>query len=209
MKYLGLVIALLIFSCGKEEKIMLPKAAKTIVSDVKDHSPIYIFFRTKGIDTLAEVNRKNSIITTNWILNIDARLSLKLVIPEVMKLQDKKRKEKAHKHEKAQNYYAYADTIGKNMAFIAFTKVFYNVRKPLNGGIIIYFKKGSDSAIIDNQIIKKENILEYMYSANYAVNPPILLLFDMNMSFGEYLQNKIIIKELDTFYNEVPQEFIF
>jgi hypothetical protein len=55
------------------------------------------------------------------------RLLLKLVIPEVMKLQDKKRKEKAHKIEKAENYYAYADSIGKNMAFISFTKLYYTI----------------------------------------------------------------------------------
>ena len=67
------------------------------VSNVVDHSPIYVFFRTKGKDTLAEVNRKNSIISTNWILNIDKRLPLRLVIPEVMKLQEKKRNEVPHK----------------------------------------------------------------------------------------------------------------
>ena len=82
---------------------MLQKSNVTIVSDVKDLSPIYIFFRNKGKDTLAEVNRKNSIITTNWILNIDRRLPLRLVIPEVMKLQEKKRSEIAHKNELAEN----------------------------------------------------------------------------------------------------------
>jgi hypothetical protein len=60
-------------------------------------SPIYIFLEQRK-DTLAEVNRKNSIISTNWILNVDKRLPLRLVIPEIMKLQQKKREEKkAHK----------------------------------------------------------------------------------------------------------------
>ena len=124
MKYLSLIVVYLLISCGNKETILLPKSNKTIVSDVQDHSPIYVFFRTKDKDTLAEVNRKNSIITTNWILNIDKRLPLRIVIPEVMKLQEKKRKEKAHKNEKAENYYSYADSIGKNMAFIPFTNVY-------------------------------------------------------------------------------------
>ena len=89
--------------CGNKEYILLPKSNLTIVSDVKYHSPIYIFFRNKGKDTLAEVNRKNPIITTIWILNIDRRLPLRLVIPEVMKLQEKKRSEIAHKNELAEN----------------------------------------------------------------------------------------------------------
>ena len=105
----------------------MPKASTTIVKNVEDLSPIYMFFRTKGKDTLAEVNRKNSIITTNWILNIDKRLPLRLVIPEVMKLQKRKREEKDHHNESAENYYSYADTIGKNLAFIPFTKVYYKM----------------------------------------------------------------------------------
>lgn len=199
----------LFLSCGNKEDILLPKSNVTIVKYVQDHSPIYIFFRTKDKDTLAEVNRKNSIITTNWILNIDKRLPLRIVIPEVMKLQDKKRKEKAHKNEKAENYYSYADSIGKNMAFIPFTNVYYKITKPLNGGLILNFKKQSDSILIDNLIMKTNEVVDYIHSINYAVNPKIILVFDKNMSFEEYLQIKILIKELDTFNKEVPQEFIY
>ena len=72
--------------CGNKEYILLPKSNLTIVSDVKDHSPIYIFFRSREKENLLEVKKKNSIITTIWILNIDRRLPLRLVIPEVMKL---------------------------------------------------------------------------------------------------------------------------
>jgi len=209
MKYLSLVIIFLLLSCGNKEDILLPKSNVTVVSDVIDHSAIYIFFRTSGKDTLAEVNRKNSIITTNWILNIDKRLPLKLVIPEVMKLQDKKRKEKAHKNEKAENYYSYADTIGKNMAFILFTKVYYVIGKPTEGDMIIRFKKENNLAFVNGVEIHKKEIVNYVDSINQSVKPKMVLLFDKNMSFGEYVQNKILIKELDTFNKEVPQEFIF
>ena len=208
MKYLSLIVVFLLISCGNKETILLPKSNKTIVSDVQDHSPIYVFFRTKDKDTLAEVNRKNSIITTNWILNIDKRLPLRIVIPEVMKLQDKKRKEKAHKNEKAENYYSYADSIGKNMAFIPFTNVYYKIGKPYSGGLILSFKKKSDSIIVDNLSMKTNEVVDYIQSINYAINPKILLVFDKNMNFEEYLQIKILIKELDTFNKEVPQEFI-
>lgn len=208
MKYFCLIAAFLFLSCGNKEAVLLPKSNVTVVSDVQDHSPIYIFFRTKDKDTLAEVNRKNSIITTNWILNIDKRLPLRIVIPEVMKLQEKKRKEKAHKNEKAENYYSYADSIGKNMAFIPFTNVYYKIGKPFSGGLILNFKKKSDSIIVDNLLMKRNEVVDYIQSINYAINPKILLVFDKNMNFDEYLQIKILIKELDTFNKEVPQEFI-
>jgi hypothetical protein len=131
MKYVTLIIAFLLFSCGGKKDVLLPKANVSIVKDVQDHSPIYIFFKTEGKDTIAEVNRKNSIISTNWIFNIDKRLPLRLVIPEVIKLQEKKREDSAHKNEKAENYYSYADSIGKNLAFLPFTKVYYKMGEPI------------------------------------------------------------------------------
>jgi len=211
MKYCSLILIFLLLSCGNKEDILLPKSNVTIISDVKDHSPIYIFFRTNGKDTLAEVNRKNSIISTNWILNIDKRLPLRLVIPEIMKLQEKKRSEVAHKNELAENYYSYADSIGKNLAFLPFTKVYYKMEKPESDGFafVFYFKKASDLVLINNTKIKKEDISNYLSSFNFAVNPKILLVFENNLSFEEYLQTKILIRELDTFNKDVPEEFIY
>ena len=71
-----IVIALLLislFSCGKKE-IQLPQLNETVVADVKDHSPIFMFFETNGKDTLIDVNRSNSISSTNWLFNIDKRI---------------------------------------------------------------------------------------------------------------------------------------
>ena len=172
MKYFTLIVVFVFFSCGNKEDVFLPKAATTIVKNVDDLSPIYIFFRTKGKDTLAEVNRKNSIISTNWILNIDKRLPLGLVIPEVIKLQKKKREEKAHKNEKAENYYSYADTIGKNLAFISFTNVFYN------------------------SIIKNEDFKKYLMELPKDKLNEVAFCFDKEMSYGTYIQNKIFIESL-------------
>lgn len=194
MKYLSLIVLFVLMSCGNKEDILLPKSDITIVSNIEDHSPIYIFFRTNDKDTLAEVNRKNSIITTNWIFNIDKRLPLRIVIPEVMKLQDKKRKEKAHKNEKAENYYSYADSIGKNMAFISFTKVFYKMEKPI--GSIIYFDKNNE-ILIENNVIKREKIKEMFTTIlpkKLANN--FIFMFDKNMSYGMYIQNKVFIESL-------------
>jgi hypothetical protein len=194
MKYISLIVVFLFLSCGNREDILLPKSNTTIVADVQDHSPIYIFFRIKEKDTLAEVNRKNSIITTNWILNIDKRLPLRLVIPEVMKLQEKKRKEKAHKNEKAENYYSYADSIGKNLAFIPFTKVYYKLAKPFSGYNSICFYKNHIK--VNNNIVTREELQKYLN--NMFIENPVsfILCFDKNDSYGSYIQNKIFVKGL-------------
>jgi len=210
MKYCTLIIIFLLFSCERKEDVLLPKSNVTIVKDVQDHSPIYIFFKIEGKDTIADVNRKNSIISTNWLFNIDKRLPLKLVIPEVIKLQEKKRADSAHKNENAENYYSYADSIGKNLAFLPFTKVYYKIGKPESKFDIISFRKGSDLVSSNGLQIKKIEFIKEFYAKKYEVTPNVVFLFDKNMSYEEYIQNKILIgKFKGDNVDELPEEFIF
>ena len=210
MKYFSLIALSFLFSCGNKEDVLLPKSDTTVVNDVQDHSPIYLFFREQNNDTLVEVNRNNSIITTNWIFNIDKRLPLKMVIPEVIKLQEKKRKEKAHKNEKAENYYAYADSIKKKMAFIPFTKVNYYLRKPKKNDFVIAFKKGSDKVSLNGRFVKKSDLLQEFFSIQFIIKPRFVVQFDKNMSYGEYIQNKILLRKFDLYnVNPIsPNEFV-
>ncbi|MFH6970996.1 hypothetical protein [Flavobacterium petrolei] len=210
MKYFTLIVLFTLYSCGNKEDILLPKANTTIVKNVDDLSPIYIFFRTKGIDTLAEVNRKNSIISTNWILNVDKRLPLRLAIPEIMKLQQKKREEKAHKNEKAENYYSYADTIGKNLAFIPFTNVYYKLEKP-KSGIVVFFDKNNE-ILVDDTVVKQEELQAYLNKSLNNKSMQYIFCFDKNLNFGSYIQNKIFINGLklpSSEFNIKQEEFIY
>ena len=210
MKYFSLIfITFLVFSCASKEDVLLPKSNTSIIKDVQDHSPIYIFFKTEGKDTIADVNRKNSIISTNWIFNIDKRLPLRLVIPEVIKLQEKKRGEQAHKNEKAENYYSYADSVRKNLAFLPFTKVFYAMSKPTDGDLVISFKKGSNIVLVNNEEVKREEVLERIGQIAFFVKPKVYLLFDKNMSYQEYIETKIEFQKLNSYNDEIPKEFIF
>ncbi|MBX9806325.1 MAG: hypothetical protein K2X95_00855 [Flavobacteriaceae bacterium] len=203
MKYFSLILLFVLFSCGNKESVLLPISNVTIVSNVVDHSPIYIFFRTKGKDTLAEVNRKNSIITTNWIFNIDKRLPLRLVIPEVMKLQEKKRNEVAHKNELAENYYSYADSIGKNLAFLPFTKVYYKMEKPTFSFIVFFSKK--NEIFVDGTPGTREELIHFLNSFKDKTEI-IRFGFDDNMSYGTYIQNEIFIQSLKI---KNKEEFIY
>ena len=210
MKYFTLIVLFTVFSCGNKEAVLMPKANTTIVKDVVDLSPIYIFFRTKGKDTLAEVNRKNSIISTNWILNVDKRLPLRLTIPEIMKLQQKKREEKAHKNEKAENYYSYADTIGKNLAFIPFTNVYYKMEKP-KSEIVVFFTKNNE-ILVDDIVVKQEELQAYLNKAPHNKSIQYIFCFDKNLNFGSYIQDKIFINSLklpSSEFNIKQEEFIF
>lgn len=204
IKYLFGIVVLLCFSCGNKEDVLLPKADQTIVKEVVDLSPIYIFFRVKGKDTLAEVNRKNSIITTNWILNIDKRLPLRLVIPEVMKLQQRKREEKEHRNELALNYYSYADSIGKNLAFIPFTQVYYKMKKP-KSGVEVYFDK-NNKILVNNKVIAKNDLENYI--KQNSANEDVFYCFDKNMLFDNYINLKIFLRSIEWKFIS-NQEFIY
>lgn len=80
-----------------------------------------MFFKTEKNDTIIEVNRSNSISSTNWLFNIDKRLPLKLIIPEIQKLQAKK-ENSSHKNEDSENYFTYMDNVKKSLAFLPFAK---------------------------------------------------------------------------------------
>ena len=205
MKYSMLIFLFIFFSCGNKKDILLPKSNVTLVKDIQDHSPIYIFFKINGKDTVADVNRKNSIITTNWILNIDKRLPLRLVIPEVMKLQQKKREEKAHKNEAALNYYSYADSIGKNMAFIPFTEVYYKMGQP-KSGTVVFFNKNNEIWV--NDLAVKRAYFNAFFKNVKINSDTIRFAFDANMSYGMYIQNKILMESLEKQSDSI-EEFIY
>lgn len=203
MKYFSLILVFVMVSCGNQEDILLPKSNVTLVADVQDHSPIYMFFRVKAKDTLIEVNRKNSIISTNWILNIDKRLPLRVVIPEVMKLQEKKREEVVHKNELAENYYSYADSIGRNMAFLPFTKVYYKMEKP-KSNFVIFFSK-NNQIYGDGFSGSREELKQHLTSFEDKYRN-IRFGFDKNMSYGTYIQIEIFIQSLKF---DSKEEFIY
>ncbi|MGO4905068.1 hypothetical protein [Flavobacterium sp. W20_MBD1_R3] len=210
MKYFTLIVLFTLFSCGEKEDILLPKGNTTIVKNVADLSPIYIFFRIKSKDTLAEVNRKNSIISTSWILNIDKRLPLRLAIPEIMKLQQKKREEKAHKNEKAENYYSYADTIGNNLAFLPFTNVYYQLEKP-KSGVVVFFVKNNE-ILVDQVSVKQQELQAYLDKLSSEASNQYVFCFDKNITFGSYIQNKIFLNSLklpSSEFNLKQEEFVY
>lgn len=208
-----LFIIFTIFSCNNKEEMALPKADVSIVKEVYDHSPVYIFFRTKGKDTIADLNRKNTIGTTNWIFNIDKKLPLKLAIPEIIFLQNKK-KNGMHTNDKAENYYSYADSIGKNLAFVPFTKIEYKLEKP-SAGILVYFTKNNTIEVIVNgnkTVVKKEELLKFLLAIESDKPNKFFFSHDKNSSYEKFIQNTIFITQ---FKLQIPTmsltntEFIF
>lgn len=189
-----LFIAFLLFSCNEKKEILLPKSDVTVIKEVSDLSKVDFFFSVANNDTLAGVNKNTVITTTNWVFNIDKRLPLKVVIPEVIKLQEKKLKRKSDEDLPKDNFYTYADSVGKNLAFIPFTKTIYREEKPTSG-IIVFFKK-NNQVFVNDSLIKREELKQYINNTNRPLDD-VRFCFDRNSSFGTYIQNKLFIRTLD------------
>jgi hypothetical protein len=191
-KIVLLLISMLLFSCGEDKEVLLPVAQETIVAEVKDHSPIYFFFKLEEKDTLVDVNRNNSISSTNWLFNIDKRLPLRKVILEVKKLQTKK-EGSSHKKATSENYFTYTDTVKKNLAFMPFTKIVYKLEKPDFN--VKYFHLDRNDLVHYNELVFSKNQMQEFI--NKMPNSRIYFSFDKGMSFGKYIEYKLFIKNLE------------
>lgn len=198
-KLLLLFTVLVLVSCGEKKEILLPKADVTVVKTISDISKIDFFFKTENKDTLAEIN-KNAIITaTNWVFNIDKRLPLKTILPDIIKLQEKKLKKKSDGDLPKDNFYSYADSIGKNLAFLPFTNVKYVLENyeesESEGMLIIRFDK--NNKLICNAVPLTEKELDNYIKTNFKDKKmKVCLIFDKNLSFDEYLSDKILFTKL-------------
>ena len=213
-KLVTIVVLFGLFSCNNKE-VLLPQENVSVLKEMTDHSPIYMFFKTEEnpdfkekIDTIAEVNRKNSIASTNWVFNIDKRLPLKLVIPELMILQDKK-KRSSHSKEGTINVFTYSDSVAKSLAFFPFTDVEFKYSKHFSKFFIkshaehfrnyhnftVNFNK-DNKITVDGVDVSREEFIDYIKEfADFTSDGKITMLhlnFDNRLTYDQYIQNKIL-----------------
>jgi len=163
-----LLISIALFSCAKKE-IKIPTLATNGIQEIYDHSQVWMFFEVENNDTIAKLNRKNTISSTHWIYNIDKRLTLKTFIPSIIKLQDK-HANGIHSKEGMHNYFSYSDTISKKLSFVEFDTVVYKT-----------------DSILSKQFIK-DNSKDYLNynNINITINPLNTWINDAKMENGEF-----------------------
>lgn len=193
MKKAIIFFSLIVFCSCQKKEVLLPQIPETIVAEVQDHSPIYMFFEVNGKDTLIDVNRKNSISSTNWLFNIDKRLPLKLIIPEIQKLQAKK-ENSTHKNEAAENFFTYMDSEKKTLAFVPFTETVYTMEQP-SFGVEVYFNTDSE-LFVDGVKVEKENLQSYLDNLENDKPNKFQFCYSKKLSFENYLKNRFLVKKL-------------
>lgn len=207
-KIVVLILVLSLFSCGEKE-VKLPQAEVSVLNDIVDHSPIYMFFEIKNTkDTIIEVNRRNSISSTNWVYSIDKRLPLKLVIPEIITLQEKKANS-AHAKVDAINVFSYSDSIKKQLAFFPFTDVVFKYDKDFSKFFIkknaqiylpyhnftVNFNKNNEITIDGLAVDRNEFVPFFKQFSDFTIDGKKIMIhlnFDKNLSYDNYIKNKIL-----------------
>lgn len=203
----------LLFSCGNEKTVLLPEINHSEITKIQDVSVGYLFYdKTKKDST--ELNRKNLISTTHWLINVDKRLTLKQAIPQIKYLQEKKEKS-SHKKVGAKNYFTCNNTTRKTLGFIEFTNIIYhdeptktyaNKISPLDltkglsieiqsiNNIIIKPIKIEQNIKITNSLNLKNDIIYIL--KNTPENISVILGFNKHMDFQDYISIKSILKSL-------------
>ncbi|WP_430467653.1 hypothetical protein [Winogradskyella ouciana] len=229
-RYIHLLFILFLLNCDKERIVQLPEIENAKITEVKDVSPAYIFYdETQPDSTL--FNRKNLIGTTNWLVNVDKRLTLKQAIPHIQYLQDKRKKASMHKNEDAKNYFTCNDTSLGSLGFVEFTDVNYIIDienyKPVDEApidneikyVLIHFfnndylniteflsdKQTKDQTLEIDKYFNSDLFTEYRKNKNI-----INISFDIRMSFQLYIRLKHKVMDYTNEMSKINNdEFIY
>ncbi|NJX14585.1 hypothetical protein [Tamlana crocina] len=221
MKYVMGIITLMVLACANEKTIQLPKIEHSETTEIHDISAAYLFYDETQKDSV-EFNRKNLIGTTNWLVNVDKRLTLKQAIPHIKYLQDKRRNSQMHKNENAKNYFTCNDISRNNLGFIEFTEVKYKTpdEETINS------EEDSDSILFATEIDfdSKESINIHQSDGNHATmnwkdllknynnfdfelnKDSIYISFDKNLPFQDYITFKSFLKTVEEKGNLISKE---
>lgn len=225
-KFLLLFIGVTLIACGNSKKIELPEVDSAPKTDMLDYSVAYLFFNPEMKDSI-ELNRKNLISTTNWVLHIDKKLALKQAIPTIKKLQEKKANNEMHKNEAAKNYFSVNNKSIENLSFIDFTQTKYlyddqfskfYIEKHHNDykdkfPITINFNKENNITLNGTEAKRGELVAFIKEFADFSApnEETILYLnFDEHLNFQQYINNlQLAQKAAGDLITISPIQFIY
>jgi hypothetical protein len=117
------ICCLLLLNQCNEKEVLLPVIPIDGIERIENHSSIWIFFETSDGEALAVLNKNNKLINTNWIFNIDRRLPMNQLIPQLEILQRDRNKDSMHKKEGMKNFFSYADTKNERISLVEFQEI--------------------------------------------------------------------------------------
>ena len=200
-----IIVVFITLSCN-QKSVKLPTLNVSGIQDtIYNNSKIWMFYELEGNDTIANLNKNNSVANTHWIFNIDKRLSLKQVIPFIQELQTKKEKPSMHDNgEITHSYLSYVDTISNKLSLILFDSIIYYTNKKIiidskstksryKDLIIDYNMNG---LYVNNVIVEEQEINDFIIKHLDTSFLQINLRFDENLSYQNYIHLKALLQNI-------------
>lgn len=209
-KTLPFLIIIALIGCTRKT-VQIPVLNVSGIQDtIYDNSQIWIFLEVKDNDTIAALNRKNSIASTNWIYNIDKNLPMRMVVPHLKKLIEKREQPAMHpKDEDDYNYFSYVDSKSNLLSMVKFDVIYFEenidknqfINDSLKKHLVIEYKK--DKLTVNDSLIPLYALNNYLDKASVTKKINVHLNFDNNLNYNTYLQLKARLQntktiELDT-----------
>jgi len=184
IKLIALVgLSLITVSCYKQKEMQIARSSMSVISDLENHSPIYI----TGDQDAIIVDRTSSIGSTNWVFSIDRDLNAQKVLLEVKKLKDKKYIGSMHP-DKEGVYFSYMDTVHKNIAFMPFATINYTEQKLPEATVYLTYS-GNGMFDFQGQSVTVEH-LDFKNLKNTVV-----FNVTAELTFEAYLQAKVLLEK--------------
>lgn len=225
MKLIKLFLLCLVFASCVNKKIQIPLIASEGIQEIKNFSEVWVFFEIKNNDTVAVLNRSNTIISTNWIYNIDKKLPMKKVIP-VLKKMKYKHKNGMHADKKTLDFYSYSNTNNKILSFIDFTQVVFMGDSTTSKELLklegdtyatyhnLNLKFYKNTVYINDSDVGIEDLektlQEFIAFSSEGRQTLIHLNFEDTLTYQEYLTFKSMVASLQSAAIKISvKEFIF
>jgi hypothetical protein len=207
--FIGLLF--LLISCT-EKTVLLPETDSQLVTEINDVSPVYFFYDEETEDV--EFNRKNIIGSTNWLVNIDKRLTLNKVLPGLRYLQQKRNKDGLHNNPNAKNFFSCSNPDIQNLAFIDFTNIKYrdyalldsltnNLKQKDEVQVLVDFRSLDEINIKKETVVINSNTEKLLGDLKIMLDKvhlekQIILAFNKNLTVQEYITFKSLILRINT-----------
>ena len=212
--YLLIIFAI---ACQKQE-VQLPIIQIQGITEIQNHSSIWIFYKSQNKDTLAILNKNNKILNTHWIFNVDKRLQMKNIIPHFIAMQENRNKDSMHKKEGMLNYFSYADTTLDQISLTPFLPVTFidledddTVQETsTDQAFHVSVEISNDFIKLNDKIIvleALENEIALLAPNDSITKPVVKLIYNQNTQYQYYLQTKAYLH-----FNDIatlPVEYIF
>ena len=205
------LLLLAVVSCNKKS-VELPQIAISGVSKIKNHSQIWIFYNQNKDSIWTEVNMKNKINSTHWILNIDKRLSMGQLLPNLQEIISKRNAEGMHSKKGSKLFLSYSDILDKKIAltpidstrYVSKTKKDFMNYKKDTGKVFLYFSrnsvytKGTEYTKEQWKTTKLDSLAEKKIHLFYAASLSYQEYMDYRLSIQQKMPKEELIDNTET-----------